>query len=349
MNNQFVRITNFNTVLLYLLDKHAPSKVKYMNDNKIQWFNETNLKAKKEMRKYERLYKISKFDSSYDSYIISRKYFKKSILIAKKNYYLNKFIEIKNNTHLIYKTANNILGRKPKATLPDLQSDKLSNMFADFFIQKIKKIHNSITNSTIYYNHISTHATNLNVNINQMSCSLYIFISPSTSKIARILQCLNTSSPNDPIPLILMKAIATTLSSYICDIISLSINNGFVHPDLKHAIISTIIKQHNIDYNILSNYRPISQLTIIATLLEKVVYQQLINYIETNDLLDIYQSAYRPFHSTETAIINVLDNVMLMLDDNYPVQMLMLDLYAAFDTLDHTIMKNRFISMLTQH
>ena len=77
MNNQFVSITNFNNVLLYLLDKHAPSKVKYINDNKIHWFNETNLKAKKEMRKYERLYKISKSDSSYDSYIISRKYFKK--------------------------------------------------------------------------------------------------------------------------------------------------------------------------------------------------------------------------------------------------------------------------------
>ena len=47
MNNQFVSITNFNTVLLYLLDKHAPSKVKYINDNKIHWFNETNLKAKR--------------------------------------------------------------------------------------------------------------------------------------------------------------------------------------------------------------------------------------------------------------------------------------------------------------
>ena len=120
-----------------------------------------------------------------------------------------------------------------------------------------------------------------------------------------------------------MKVLATTLSSYICDIISSSLNNSFVHPDLKHAIISPIIKKkHNIDYNILSNYRPISQLTIIAKLLEKVVYQQLINYIETNDLLDIYQSAYRPFYSTETAIINVLYNVMLMLDDNYPVQIL---------------------------
>ena len=91
--------------------------------------------------------------------------------------------------------------------------------------------------------------------------------------------------------------------------------------------------------NILSNYRPISQLTIIATLIEKVIFQQLINYIETNDLLDIYQSDYIPFHSTETAIINVLDNVMLMLYDNSPVQMLMIDISAEFDTLDHTIMK----------
>ena len=48
------------------------------------------------MRKYEILYTISKSDSSYDSYSISRKYFKKSILIAKKAYYHNKFMDINN-------------------------------------------------------------------------------------------------------------------------------------------------------------------------------------------------------------------------------------------------------------
>ena len=82
-------------------------------------------------------------------------------------------------------------------------------------IFSIKKISNSITNSTIYYNHILTHATNLNVNINPISYSLSIFISPSTNNIARLLQCLKTSHPNDPIGYIFLIYSSHNYEGYI--------------------------------------------------------------------------------------------------------------------------------------
>ena len=65
-------------------------------------------------------------------------------------------------------------------------------------------------------------------------------------------------------------------------------------PANKHVIICSIIKDHNIDKNILGNYRPVSQITLISKLTVKIVYNQIIKYIEDNNLLGEFQSAYRP-------------------------------------------------------
>ena len=86
----------------------------------------------------------------------------------------------------------------------------------------------------------------------------------------------------------------------------------------KHAIIFPIIKDHNIDKNILGNYRPVSQITLISKLNEKFVYKQIIKYIEENNLLDEFQNAYRALHSTDTALVNVMDDFLNSKDSNCP-------------------------------
>ena len=113
----------------------------------------------------------------------------------------------------------------------------------------------------------------------------------------------------------------------------------------KFAIICPIIKDHNIDKNILGNYSPVSQITLISKLTEKIVYKQIIKYIEENNLLDEFQSAYRALHSTETALINVMDDFLNFNDSNCPIQILLLDLSAAFDILDHSILEKRLLGL----
>ena len=79
----------------------------------------------------------------------------------------------------------------------------------------------------------------------------------------------------------------------------------------------------------------------MSKLTEKVVASQLINHISSNGLDEILQSAYKQFQSTETALVKVFNDIILDVDRNRTVILLLLDLSAAFDTVDHTILIER--------
>ena len=116
------------------------------------------------------------------------------------------------------------------------------------------------------------------------------------------------------------------------------------------ALLNPLLKKPTLDVEVFSNFRPISNLTFMSKLTEKVVASQLINHISSNGLDEILQSAYKQFHSTETALVKVFNDIILDVDRNRTVILLLLDLSAAFDTVDHTILSDNttwaIISML---
>jgi len=104
----------------------------------------------------------------------------------------------------------------------------------------------------------------------------------------------------------------------------------------KEAFITPVIKKPGLDSANVQSYRPISNLSVVSKLLERVVARQLISYIQSSDLPSL-QSCFRPGHSTETAILCVLSDILEAVDDG-DVAALVLDLSAAFDTVDHDIL-----------
>ena len=74
---------------------------------------------------------------------------------------------------------------------------------------------------------------------------------------------------------------------------------------------------------------------------EKVVLKRLTSHLSNNNLHEIYQSAYKKFHSTETALLKVFNDILCDLDDRNVTLQSLLDLSAAFDTLDHGILLKR--------
>ena len=88
----------------------------------------------------------------------------------------------------------------------------------------------------------------------------------------------------------------------------------------------------------MKNYRPVSNLSFISKSLEKVVLIQLKNHLSGNNLLEIFQSVYRQNHSTETAVLSVLDSLLGSADERLVSLVALLDLSAAFVTLDHPIL-----------
>ena len=90
--------------------------------------------------------------------------------------------------------------------------------------------------------------------------------------------------------------------------------SGVFPSDYKVALVRPIIKKSSLDPNVLKNYRTVSNLHYISKLTEKVVAGQTEKYLENNNLLDPYQSGYRKHHSTETAVLNITNNVLSMKD-----------------------------------
>ena len=87
--------------------------------------------------------------------------------------------------------------------------------------------------------------------------------------------------------------------------------------------------------------QPITNLSVLSKLLERLVAQQLTEYLTENGLLPELQSAYRVHHSTETAMLKVMGDILLALDSGNLAMLSLLDLSAAFDTVDHDTLLRR--------
>ena len=82
------------------------------------------------------------------------------------------------------------------------------------------------------------------------------------------------------------------------------------------------------------NHGPISNLSFISKLLEKYVASQIRQYMDANDLFDVFQSTYSPAHSCETTLVRIQDDILHSLDIRNTVILVLLDVSAAFDTVD---------------
>jgi hypothetical protein len=122
----------------------------------------------------------------------------------------------------------------------------------------------------------------------------------------------------------------------ITTIVNQSLSSGKVPDTFKVAFITPILKNPSLDASVLSNYKPISNLPFLSKVLEKVVNDRLNEFMEEEGCQELYQSAYRKGHSTETALLRVHNDILRALSEKRACLMLLLDLSAAFDTVDHS-------------
>ena len=117
-----------------------------------------------------------------------------------------------------------------------------------------------------------------------------------------------------------------------------SLGTGRFPADQKRAVVHPLLKKSSLDPQDAASYRPVSNLSFISKLLERVVAKKFTNHSTANDLLPKFQSSYRSHHSTETAITRIYNDVIQAVDQGHVVAMVLLDLSAAFDTVDHQIL-----------
>ena len=123
-----------------------------------------------------------------------------------------------------------------------------------------------------------------------------------------------------------------------------SFSEGIVPKSWKSAQITPLLKMPNFDHNFASSYRPISNLPVSSKLSERLVLNRVMSYLNNSNLLPTHQSAHRRHHSTETAVTKVYSDILGAADDGKLSLLIQLDLSAAFDLADHSILLKRLKS-----
>ena len=155
----------------------------------------------------------------------------------------------------------------------------------------------------------------------------------------------DTSCDLDPIPTSFLKQCKSVLPS-ITHIINLSLSTGVFSDQFKNCSVPTILKKSNLDKENLSNYRarPISHLSYLSKLTERLVKIRLADHLNENNLLNSFQSAYTKFNCTETTLLAVHDHIIRAMSQWQVTGLCLFDLSAAFDTSDYSILLHRLKS-----
>ena len=107
----------------------------------------------------------------------------------------------------------------------------------------------------------------------------------------------------------------------------------------KH--IPLLVKKSKLDPEVMANYRPISNFSLLSKIIEKAIPQQLCEYLNNNQLLKNVQSGYIIHLSTETALVKVTNDLLIASENGLLSILVLLDLSSAFDTIDHNILLQR--------
>src|SRR3984885_8230076 len=149
------------------------------------------------------------------------------------------------------------------------------------------------------------------------------------------------SSELDPVPAFLIQESIDILLPFLTLLCNASLRDGTLPESQKRPIITPILKQSGLDPSVLSNYRPISNVSFLSKIIEKIVATQLIKYLDSNNLLPPRQSGFRKGHSTETLLLHLLADIYNAIDRSQVTLLALYDVSAAFDTVDHDILLHR--------
>ena len=329
----------FSSTLSNILNKHAPLKSITISNRPQKPFITPEIKNEKGLRsRLESIWRANKTSFNHSIYKTQARKVAKLITDSKKLYFQKFVSQNQNNPKKLWAGLDSLLSRKPSSILPTFScSHTMASTFSDFFIDKINKI------SSKFVPNINTSLTEPSPTI--IPPQLNLFTAATSDEITHAISKTSDASCSlDPIPTYLLKSCLPALIQPITNIVNLSLSEGAFPDSYKNAIVKPLYKKHSLPHEDLSSYRPISNLNFISKIIERIIHTRISNHLKTFPSLSPFQSAYRPFHSTETALLRIQNDLLLAMDNRKVSALILLDLSAAFDTIDHSILLSRLSS-----
>ena len=319
-------------LIIGTLDKHAPASIRTsrFGSKSRPSYCPVVAAARTEQRKLERL--VCRLDLEVHKQLLrSKRHEIRKLVAAFRASKLAERIEgARSSTQALFGVVNELCSPSTGVVLPShTSSQDLANDFACYFENKITDIVSSfppLAHDDIDFS-LSSEVPKLDA---------FMLLNDEAVSKLRTPKC----SSLDPLPVSLLSSLYPTVVPAYREVLNLSLSTGNFPDSLKKACITPLIKKPSLCKDSLSSYRPVSNLSFLSKLFETAVANQLVSHFECHGLLHPHQSAYRKLHSVETALLHVTSSALCHLDSGRVVFLVLLDLSAAFDTIDHNALLN---------
>ena len=339
-------LDNFNTSLSNCIDKHAPiqrSKIKY----KVRppWIDHEFVLERAKRRRLEKLFKKSRSQLDKCMYVSQSNYCNR-LIKEKRHLYYEKTIEIcDGDQKSLFNFVNHLLDKDggTKDCLPvitDSNSDVRSDLdlaadFNNYFIEKINTIRKGFPQSQSS----QSADTGKQIIASNTTTSFDSFAPCTNQEVMELLQVgsCKTYPLLDTIPAFLLSYCKNELITYLTHLVNISLSTGNIN-NLKEAYVRPTIKNTTCNADLLQNYRPISNLSFISKLVERAVLSRLNEHLSMNGFINHHQFGYKKNHSCESLLLTLANDILENMEQKKYTVVVMCDLSAAFDTVDHQIL-----------
>ena len=292
------------------------------------WYNSTLRQQKRIVRTREHIYNRDRQLHQWKAFTRERNRYTRMLEFQKRHYLVTKVEEATTDSRQLFQLIGSLLGCKEENPLPEATSDSiLAEEFASFFHDKIDNIRSRFSTTAPYKPEERCDVPLLNKFTPISAIQLEKTITRMSSKTCAL----------DIMPTARLKEVLGTIPPSLTNIVNKSLAQGEFYTNWKEALVKPLVKNRKLGTT-LTNYRPVSNLQFISKIVEKVTLDQFTQHCNRNSLLPNYQSAYRQHHSCETSLVKLVNDILWAMEKQLVTVVVILDLSAAFDTVDHDLL-----------